>query len=75
MAIPDTVAKRQFIATGRWEAVMVYDSNWGGLVQGVVAPDGRLDHTYDGFAPTHTAEDEATRLNKERYRCSTAMPG
>lgn len=44
---------------------MVYDSNWGKEVQGVAAPDGRLDHTYDGFAPTGTAQDYADRKNRE----------
>lgn len=65
-AIPDTVSKRQFPATGKWEAVEVWDGNWDKSVQGVAAPDGKLDHVYDGFAPCGTARDEAERLNNRR---------
>ena len=66
MDIPDTVRKRQFPATGKWESVHVFDSNWEKEVPGVVDPDGNLDHVYDGFAPWGTARDYVEILNNGR---------
>ena len=70
MGIPDTVSKRQFPETGKWEAVQVFDSNWEKEVPGVVDPDGKLDHVYDGFAPWAVALDYARLRNRRTKGCT-----
>jgi hypothetical protein len=64
MGIPDTVSKRQFPATGKWEPVQVFDGNWEKEVPGVVDPDGQLTHVYDGAAPYWIAVHHAYQLNE-----------
>lgn len=61
--IPDSVRDRKFQPTGKWEAVMVYDSNWGRSIQGLVDPDGNLECVYDGHAPDLWAQGEADAIN------------
>ena len=65
MSIPDTVRQREWPATGKWEAVQVFDSNWEKAIPGVVDPEGKLSHVYDGFAPYWVAVDYADHLNNE----------
>jgi hypothetical protein len=65
-SIPDTVSKRQFPETGKWEAVQVFDSDWGREVPGLVDPYGNLDYVYDGFARFAEAQAQAERHNTRR---------
>ena len=63
MGIPDTVRKRQFPATGKWEAEQVFDSNRERDVWGVVDPRGNLNHVYGDYDCFWAALEDADRRN------------